>query len=253
MFGRKNSQPWFFESSVYIEAISRLLYLVENQASLALVHGADGSGRTQLLQHLQRELRRMQISSCLVNVSGLDSDSLLQNVAGSLAIPISPAANRTELLFRLRDELLGRSHCGVRTVLMLDDIHRAYSDQLPAIQYLAALNSLSAGQVTVVLTSNTSRISGLQSATTLQVALPMLSPEESVEFVADFLNCQASPDALLPPTAIRAIAELSGRLPAQLVQVCSLLSVVRETSPELPIDERVVRDIIREINPRAVA
>jgi general secretion pathway protein A len=254
MFGRKSTQRWFFESSVHVEAVSRLLYLIESKAGLALVHGADGAGRTLLLQQLRAELLSQQVYTLLLNVSGLDADGLLLQIAGGLNIVVEPSTVcRAELVQRIRDELLGRAQCRLQTTILLDDLHRSFSEVTPVVQFLSGINAQAEGMVNVVGSSISPRISGLQSGMLLSIPLGPLSVDESFQFVVAFLKDHANQVPSVDISAVRAVTELAGRLPAQLLRVCHLLTVVAETSPHLQIDAAVVRDIISEVSPRAVA
>ena len=48
---------------------------------------------------------------------------------------------RHELVLLLRDEIAGRVHCGVHTVILIDDLHRAQSDMESFLRLLTALNA----------------------------------------------------------------------------------------------------------------
>lgn len=253
MFGRRTTTPWFYETTVFTEALSRLLYLVDVGEALALVHGPDGSGRTSLLKKLQEQLQRRQAGVVLLNAAALDAESLLWHLADALAI-VSPASQRrSEILLKIRDELLGRAHCGLRSAILLDDIQRAAPDVPSLIHQLAALGTQQPGMLTVVATSQSSRVPGLADHPALNIALSLLSPEESLNFVINLLSCQRTGLDRVESSAVTAVAELAGGSPAQLLRLCDLVEVVTETSPDLRIDGQVVREIAQEVLPRAVA
>lgn len=50
MFGQKKQTAWFFDSAVHLEAVSRLLYLIEVGEPFGVICGPDGSGRTRFLR-----------------------------------------------------------------------------------------------------------------------------------------------------------------------------------------------------------
>jgi hypothetical protein len=125
MFGHQTQSEWFFDSSVHLEAVSRLLYLVESHEPLGLVQGPDGSGRSRVLGRLREELSRTGIMTVPLPLSGMDEESALWQLAEGLCARLRPSMRRHELLSLVRDELSGRGRCGVQTVILLDDFHRA--------------------------------------------------------------------------------------------------------------------------------
>lgn len=253
MFGRKSVQPWFFESSVHTESLNRMLYLVESNARFGLLYGQDGTGRSHLLRQLQDELQRQHIPAVWLNAAAMDSDALLQHVAESLAIRTRAGSRRSELMLKIREEFLGRAHCRVQTVVLIDDLHRAAADVSPAVQFLSAVGSQAEGLVSVMASSNRPSFGSMSDSAALSICLTRLSVTESIEFILDLLHLQGVPSTQIDPTAIAAIAELCGGLPARLVRICDLLKIVQTTSPELHIDDRIVHQFVREVTPRAVA
>ena len=129
MFGHQTQSEWFFDSSVHLEAVSRLLYLVESHEPLGLVQGPDGSGRSRVLGRLREELSRTGIMTVPLPLSGMDEESALWQLAEGLCARLRPSMRRHELLSLVRDELSGRGRCGVQTVILLDDFHRAAEDE----------------------------------------------------------------------------------------------------------------------------
>ncbi len=253
MFGRRTTTPWFYETSVHIEAISRIAYLIDSNAGFALVHGADGCGRTSVLRKLQQELRNQQVSAPLLNAACMDAESLLRHLIDGLAIFCPAGASRSSLLMALRDELRGRSHCGIRTVILLDDVHRGTDDMASVIPYLTGLAEQSDSRVSVVACSRTFPVPGITENPSINIFLAPLTTEESREFIAAMPGRDHNRPLIAENSAVSAICELSAGVPARLIQFYNLLQVVQEASPETRIDAHIVREIAREVTPRAVA
>ena len=72
MFGQKTQPTWFFRSSGHVEAVSRLMYLVESREPVGVITGPDGSGRTRVLERTAQELQRTGESAILMNLGGLE-------------------------------------------------------------------------------------------------------------------------------------------------------------------------------------
>ena len=80
MFGQKKQTAWFFDSSVHLEAVSRLLYLIEVGEPFGVICGPDGCGRTRILARLRQETERTGKPVVALNVSGLDEKAALSEL-----------------------------------------------------------------------------------------------------------------------------------------------------------------------------
>lgn len=253
MFGRKSANSWFCQTSVHREAVSRVNYSIESGAGFALVQGPDGTGRTSLLKQLRKQLNTRNVAVIDLNAATLDTDSMLWQLADQLAIVQEPGRSKSELLLRVRDELLGRAHCGMRSVVMLDDLHRGAVDLPSSIQYLTALGSLTNGLVAVVATTKAAPVSGFSEIPSISIRLSPLSMQESTAFVTELIRWPESGMPHLEESAICAISEYAEGIPAMLIRMCELSKVVAETSPRLRIDGQVIHELARDVLPRAVA
>ncbi|MGV2338443.1 MAG UNVERIFIED_CONTAM: hypothetical protein LVR18_31900 [Planctomycetaceae bacterium] len=74
MFGQKTQPTWFFRSSGHVEAVSRLMYLVESREPVGVITGPDGSGRSRVLERTALELQRTGESVVLMNLGGMEDD-----------------------------------------------------------------------------------------------------------------------------------------------------------------------------------
>ncbi|MCA9010295.1 MAG: ATP-binding protein [Planctomycetaceae bacterium] len=258
MFGQKKQTAWFFDSSVHLEAISRLLYLIEAGESFGVICGPDGCGRTRVLTRLREEAERTGKFVVSLNVAGMDSATALTELVTS----ISSAARRSmafhELIPLLRDELAGRAHCGMHSVILIDDLHRAQTDMESLVRVLTAVNSGTSstggrGKLTVIAASDRPLKNGLSAESLLQISLSPLDSGESFEFVRSLARRHGIPDHTLHDNAIRAIFDLSRGNAARMSRVCELLAVLHETTPNTQFNTETVSAVISELAPRAVA
>lgn len=258
MFGQKKHNTWFFDSSIHLEAISRLMYLIEVNEPFGVVCGADGSGKSRILTRVRQETERTGRQVVALNIAGLDETAALTELVTS----VSPSARRNmarhELVSLLRDEIAGRFHCGVHSVVLIDDFHRADGDLKSFLRILTALNasassSGSQGKLTVIVASDRPLTNGLSVEALLQIRLTPLDSVESSEFVRSLARRHGIADSILQDSTIAAIHHLSRGNTARMTRVCELLAVLHETSPETLINTETVSAVIHELSPRAVA
>ena len=116
MFGQKKQTAWFFDSSIHLEAVSRLLYLIDAGESFGVICGSDGCGRTRVLARLREEVERTGKFVVSLNVAGLDTATALTELVTSISSSARRSMGFHELVPLLRDELAGRAHCGMHSV-----------------------------------------------------------------------------------------------------------------------------------------
>ena len=258
MFGQKRQSAWFFDSSVHLEAVSRLLYLIEVGEPFGVVCGSDGSGRTRTLGHLREEVERTGKQVVTLNLSGVDEKVALSELATSLSSSARRGMPRHELIALLRDEFAGRAHCGAQTVVLIDDLHRAQSDMESFLRVLTALssgvpNSEGRGKLTVIVATDKPLTKGLSLESLLQISLAPLDSAESSDFVRSLIRRSGIPAASMDESAVRAIHDLSRGNAARMARVCELLTVLHEASPETRISAETISHVMSELTPRAVA
>lgn len=258
MFGQKRQTAWFFDSSIHLEAVSRLLYLIDIGEPFGVVCGFDGSGRTRTLGRLREEIERLGKRAVTLNVAGVDEDVALSDLATSICSSARRSMPRHQLISHLRDEFAGRAHCGVQTVILIDDLHRAESDLESFLRVLTSLstansNSKGRGTLTVIVASDRSLTKGLSLESLLQIRLSPMDFAESSDFVRSLVRRNGISAATMDEGAVRAIHDLSHGNTARMARVCELLAVLHEASPETPLTADTISSVLKELTPRAVA
>ncbi len=246
MFGQTPGPSWNFESPAHTEALNRLLYVAEQGEPFVLLLGERGTGKSTLLQQVQSECSRFGHSAILVNAAALDDVSFLWHLCGGLSIAPRSEQSRTELLAAIRDEVAGRALCQHRTVLILDDLHRAAEDLSPIIQYLSGINSQTDGAISVIAASEPSPAATFSNQSALRVELTPLSAAESRQFASELLRMKTTTAAHVGSDALDAIAEFGQGSPARLARLCEMVSVAVTTNPDLRITANVVEVLTEE-------
>lgn len=249
MFGQKTQPSWFFRSSGHVEAVSRLMYLVESREPAGALTGPDGSGRSRVLERTAQELQRTGESVILVNLGGLGDESALWQLAGRLCCNARNSLRRHELLTVLRDELAGRGHCGQHTTLLLDDIHRAELEEGVFLRFLIGVALSGSCPLTVIAASRNEMPRELAEHVYVPVRLQRLNQPESVLFVREQLQRLGLPAGRCEEAAIYEAAASGSGLPARLYRICDMLQVYGQAWPTSPITVEVVRGLTGELAP----
>ncbi|MEO2013280.1 MAG: ATP-binding protein [Fuerstiella sp.] len=246
MFGQAIEKSWFFSSSVHTEAVSRLLYVAEQGEPFVFLQGDHGCGKSTLLKQVQAECTRYGHSTVLINLAALDQPAFLWHLCGGLSIVPRAEQSQTQLMSAIRDELVGRSLCSHRTVILLDDFTRAAEDVAPIIDFLSAINQQTDGAVSVIAAGEFVTSPELQRLSALKVHLRRLTDADTSAFALEYLQFLAVPLEAVTSDAVAAIVERPHGSAAQLKRLCQLISVAVEATPNLVIDAEVLTVLTEE-------
>lgn len=243
MFGQNVDKLWYFESSVHEEAQNRLMYVAEQGEPFVLLMGERGLGKSCVLNRVQAECRRFGHSSVMINVAALDEDAFLWHLCGGLSIIPGDGQGRSQMMNSIRDEISGRAVCNHKTIVLLDDLHRAGEDLSLMVQFLSAINQQTDGGVSVIATAEGGLASAWQQLSALKVELTSLSEQDSRAFVEGML-ASAGIDTVTED-GLDSIVNCCQGSPSQLSRICDMIKVAATTSPSLEINADVL-DVLTE-------
>jgi type II secretory pathway predicted ATPase ExeA len=241
---------WYFESEAQTEAVSRLLYVVDNGEVFSLLEGAWGTGKSTVLKQTATELARTGRRVVRQSVAALDCRATLWQICGALSIFSSADTQASELMMQVRDELLSRAHCHHDTAILLDDIDLAQEDISTVLHLLTSIAESSEGRLSVIATAEQPIAFSLQKRTALNMRLQALAESEAIEFAVRRLAHSNCPVERISDTGWRAIADLGQGLPAHLLRICQIVQVVTSMQSGL-IDAAMVHGASQELLPQA--
>lgn len=246
MFGQNSDSAWYYSGSIHLEAQNRLMYVAEQAEPFVLLLGAQGMGKSRLLQEVQTECQRCGRSAVRINVSALDENAFLWHLCGGLSIVPQDHHSRSQMMSGIRDEISGRVLCNHQTVVLLDDLHRASGDLTLMIQFLIALNQQTRGGISVIAAAESALQPELQRLSALRVQLPPLTDDEATQFVTEALRALQIDVARLTPDSLLAIVESCEGSPAQLTRTCELLKITQSANPDLTINAHILGILTEE-------
>lgn len=253
MFGQPDeANQWNFDTVAQVEAVNRLLYVVENGEPFCVLGGAYGTGKSAVMQRVAEELANSGRRAVLQNLASLNCRAALWHLCGALSIFSHSDADSSELMIQIRDELTARAECRHKTVVLLDDVDLAQRDVQTVLQLLMSIAEASHGHTAVLVAAERSLPFEVQQRTTLHVELKPLDDTEAVEFAVRYLAHLECPVDDVTATGWRAIADLSGGLPAQLMRVCNVVRAVSGMHSG-PVDAALIHQAATELLPLRAA
>ncbi len=241
----------FHRSPTHDEALARLHFVVENRRRVGLLLGEGGSGKTVVLERLQRELRAQGVSAFVVAGYALEAYGLLWAAAAGVGLNPKRDEPERQLWGRLADRLLERRFQQAATVMLLDDADCVLEEALPAVLRFTQLDAAPESYWTVVLAAEPQRFprlgARLLDLVELRVDLDPWSEEDTFQYVRQSLAKAGRGEPLFERNALARLHDLAGGRPRRVGQLADLALVAAAGQELSVIDERTVENVYREL------
>jgi energy-coupling factor transporter ATP-binding protein EcfA2 len=183
------SEVAYYESPGHEEALSRLLFIIEQQRQCGLLFGPPGAGKSLLLERLARIVRRSQRELAVIDAHGRSDFEVLWELCGTFGLSPSYGDSAFILWRRLLDHLLASRGFEFPAVLMIDHANQGGEEcatLIPRLMHLAKQNR----GMTMIFAMRARHLSELpeaiREATDIRIELSWLDRRQSGRFVPGF-------------------------------------------------------------------
>jgi general secretion pathway protein A len=130
---------FFFSSKHHQQALSSLIYGIEQRKGLLLISGEVGTGKTTLIRSILNRLSS-NVKSALILNPKFSEIQLLQMISHDLGITTT-SKNKYSLVQALNDFLINEANKGNNTALLIDEAQNLTINQLEQIRLLSNLET----------------------------------------------------------------------------------------------------------------
>jgi type II secretory pathway predicted ATPase ExeA len=232
----------FFLTSASEEALSRLLFLVEQNRRCGVVLGPEQVGKSRLLREVSREVHRPNLFAMRVDATGLTSHEFAVAIAAALGSP----RNRWDTV---ADAFCGFKAIHATAVWLIDQFEDAADDLTVDVLRLLRLMDRTGVAGTVLIAATRLRDPRWNGITDLCVPVDPWSVAECREFIEQRLEAAHASRRVFSGEGIAAVAECSRGLPGQLIRLSDLALQAGWTLGETVIDAELVRSLAGEFRP----
>lgn len=223
-FQRTLDRGWFVNGPTADEALSRLLFLVEESRRCGILTGAAGTGKTFLFAMLQDRARRMGRLVIRLNCAGMDRDELLEQLTDSLSLPPAETSGTARLWRLLQQDLEGRKLTGPPLVLLLDQFDQASLGCELVVERLFSLAESLAAPLCIIAAARQAHgmnpADRLAEFSELRIELGPWSPAECSQYIQQSLRqAGATRDLFTIPALFRVWVQSRG-IPANVARLC---------------------------------
>jgi len=211
--------------------------------------GGDGCGKSTVLAVFGRQLQRLGYPASAINVVGQQPRDFLWSLASGLGT--NPRSDEDSFLLwrRISDRLEENHFQGVTTVLLLDDADSASRDVLSQVLRLLKTHH---GKLTVAVTVDSSRLSGLSSdllhLSQLRIHLDPWDESDVSEFLRTSLAKAGREEPLFDDSAATRLYELTNGVPRWVSQLAELALLAAAAQRRKSIVSDTIESVYAELS-----
>ncbi len=230
---------FFYRTESHTEAFRSMMQAVEFHASLGLVTGPSGTGKTLVSQLLLEQLDPAKYHVILVLVTpGLTKTGLLREILSELNLALPVGISRVQDLVKLlSNHIIDMHQRGQRLVIIVDECHLLDADCLHIIRTISNIEiperklttSLLFGEARLAQRLEHPSYESLRNRIYLRTRLQPLRPDETRQYVKFRLLVAGRMADVFTPNALDALHTHSAGICRTLNKLC-MLSLIEGAS-----------------------
>jgi type II secretory pathway predicted ATPase ExeA len=234
------------------EALAQLTYAIQERKGFAVLTAEVGTGKTTLLQALQRELDGRNTMVAYVSNSLLPFSAILEYMLEEFEIA-KPGESPAQRLVTLQNFLVERFRAGQNTVLILDEAQNLYPQTLEQIRLLSNFETTKEKILQIVLVGQPELAAKLEMPELRQLAqrismrctIPLLSPIATRNYIRSRLRLAGCTDGgLFTDAALARISEYAGGIPRVINTLCDHSLMIGYADQTRRIDRAIADEAI---------
>ena len=244
---------FLFWSKTHARAFSVLEYGLFTRASLTVVTGEVGTGKTTLIQALLRDIDADVSVGLISNVHG-DRGDLLRWILNAFDVPVPEDADYVMLFQCFQDFVLKGYATGRHVLLIVDEAQNLRIDTLEELRLLTNINSGQDDLLQIIMVGQPELREMLSQPELRQLSqrvmatyhLQPMTPETTLEYVTHRLKHAGGTGEEFTPEAVRLIHEEAEGIPRMINKLCDLALVYASSTKETQVDVGTIRELIED-------
>ena len=241
---------FFYRTESHSDAFRDMMLAVEFNASLGMVSGHSGTGKTLVSQLLLEHLDRAKYRTILVLVTpGLSKTGLLREILSELNVPLPVGLMPVQDLVRLlSNHIIDLHQQGLRVVMIIDECHLLSADCLHIVRTISNIETPQRKLTTCLLFAEARLVArlehpsyeSLRNRIYLRSVLQPLTPEDAEQYVKYRLMVVGRTAELFTAAAFRALHTHSLGICRSLNKLCMLALASGAARQRALLDEDIV-------------
>jgi len=252
-----NPDPrYLFLTKEIEEALSGLMYGVQNRKGFITLIGEVGTGKTTLINRLVEWLHQQKVRTAFLFNSRMNTNQLFDFILAEFGISCE-SRNKSQQLMSLNQWLLDRYRAGETTVLIVDEAQNLTHPVLEEIRLLTNLETSTEKLLQIVLAGQQEleeklklpQLRQLRQRIMLRCKTAPLTKEQTRDYIAERLRIAGAArdgETIFSPVAIETIHLYSMGIPRVVNLLCEHALINAYVEQQRPIQPKIVEDVARE-------
>ena len=250
-----NPDPrYLFLTKEIEEALSGLMYGIQNRKGFITLTGEVGTGKTTLVNRLLEWLQQRKVRTAFLFNSRMNTNQMFDFILAEFGISCD-SRSKSQQLMRLNQWLLDRYRAGETTVLIVDEAQNLTYPVLEEIRLLTNLETSTEKLLQIVLSGQPEledklklpELRQLRQRIMLRCKTGPLSKEQTHDYIAERLRIAgASGELIFSPKAVETIHLYSLGIPRVVNLLCEHSLINAYVEQERPIGPKIVEDVAHE-------
>jgi general secretion pathway protein A len=252
-----NPDPrYLFLTKEIEEALSGLMYGVQNRKGFITLTGEVGTGKTTLVNRLIDWLHQRQVRTAFLFNSRMNTNQLFDFILAEFGISCEPRT-KSQQLMRLNQWLLERYRAGETTVLIVDEAQNLTYPVLEEIRLLTNLETSTEKLLQIVLSGQPEleeklmlpQLRQLRQRIMLRCKTGPLTKEQTHDYIAERLRIAgASGELIFSPKTVETIYLYSLGIPRVVNLLCEHSLINAYVEQQRSISPKIVEDVAHEFH-----
>ncbi len=236
------------------EALSGLMYGVQNRKGFITLTGEVGTGKTTLVNRILEWLHQRRVSTAFLFNSRMNTNQLFDFILAEFGIACE-SRTKSQQLIQLNQWLLERHRAGEIAVLIVDEAQNLTYPVLEEIRLLTNLETSTEKLLQIVLSGQPEleeklklpQLRQLRQRIVLRCKTFPLTKEQTHDYIAERLRIAGTRgEPIFSPQAVEAIHLYSSGIPRVINLLCEHSLINSYVEQQRPITPKIVDDVAHE-------
>ena len=246
---------YFYPSERHMDALSHMVYAIEERRGFVVITGEIGSGKTTLSRVLFQKLDP-RTKTAIVRNTHLTSKDLISAVLEELEIPFRPSDSKTHLIGLLNEFLIDQLREDNNVVLLIDEAQNLKPSVLEEVRMLSNLETETDKLIQIVLMGQPElqqklwlkELTQLRQRVTLHYHLGPLDAKETGGYVTHRLRVAgANGSEVFNPAALTKVFQYTKGVPRLINGLCDRALLTGYVQEAKAIGTEIIEEVAQEL------